>query len=88
MFPISSQLKVTLVSGSTDIRKAIDGLSNTVVYELEQEPCSEQLFVFCGRRRDKLKTLQWVNYGFWLLEGFPLVQYNVHPSLAYRYHTC
>ena len=66
MFPVSSQLKVTLVCGPTDMRKAIDGLSNIVAYELEQEPCSEQLFVFCGRRRDKIKILQWVNNGFWL----------------------
>jgi len=54
------------VCGSTDMRKAIDGLSNIVVYELLQEPCSDQLFVFCGRRRDRLKILQWVNNGFWL----------------------
>ena len=66
MFPLSSQLKVTLICGPTDMRKAIDGLSNIVAYELEQEPCSEQLFVFCGRRRDKIKILQWVNNGFWL----------------------
>ncbi|GAA4886465.1 IS66 family insertion sequence element accessory protein TnpB [Ferrimonas pelagia] len=43
MFPVSSQLTVTLVCGVTDMRKAIDGLSNTVSYELTQEPCSEQL---------------------------------------------
>ncbi|WP_188503298.1 IS66 family insertion sequence element accessory protein TnpB, partial [Lacimicrobium alkaliphilum] len=49
MFPVSSQLKVTLICGPTDMRKAIDGLSNIVAYDLEQEPCSEQLFVFCGR---------------------------------------
>ncbi|GGD50410.1 PAS domain-containing protein [Lacimicrobium alkaliphilum] len=37
MFPVSSQLKVTLVCGPTDMRKAIDGLSNIVAYELEQQ---------------------------------------------------
>ena len=66
MFPISSQLTVTLICGVTDMRKAIDGLSNIVAYELAQEPCSEQLFVFCGRHRDKIKILQWVNNGCWL----------------------
>ncbi|MFT6899366.1 MAG: transposase [Paraglaciecola sp.] len=66
MFSASNQRNVTLVCGPTDMRKAIDGLSNIVAYEFLQEPCSEQLFVFCGRRRDRLKILQWVNNGFWL----------------------
>jgi transposase len=38
------------------MRKAIDGLCNIVAYDLEKEPCSEQLFVFCGRARDKIKV--------------------------------
>lgn len=66
MSPVPSQLKVTLVCDPTDMRQAIDGLSNIVAYELEQEPCPKQLFVFCGRRRDKVKIFQWVNNGFWL----------------------
>jgi transposase len=66
MFTASSQLNVTLICGPTDMRKAIDGLSNIVAYDLEKEPCTEQLFVFCGRARDKIKILQWSNNGFWL----------------------
>ena len=66
MFPVSNSLNVTLICGPTDMRKAIDGLCNIVAYDLEQEPCSEKLFVFCGRTRNKLKILQWANNGFWL----------------------
>ena len=66
MFSASSQQHVTLICGVTDMRKAIDGLCNIVAYDLEKEPCSEQLFVFCGRARDKIKTLQWSHNGFWL----------------------
>jgi transposase len=66
MFEASSRLNVTLVCGATDMRKAIDGLCNIVAYQLEKEPCSEQLFVFCGRTRNKIKILQWANNGFWL----------------------
>lgn len=40
------------------MRKAIDGLCNIVAYDLEKESCSEQVFVFCGRARDKVKILQ------------------------------
>ena len=66
MFTASSQLNVTLICGPTDMRKAIDGLCNIVAYDLEKEPCSEHIFVFCGRARDKIKILQWSNNGFWL----------------------
>lgn len=30
------------------------------------DPFSSSLFVFCNRRRDKLKILQWDHAGFWL----------------------
>ena len=66
MFSAYSQQHVTLICGATDMRKAIDGLCNIVAYDLVKEPCSEQLFVFCGRARDKIKILQWSHNGFWL----------------------
>ncbi|MDT3275843.1 IS66 family insertion sequence element accessory protein TnpB [Shewanella sp. SP2S2-4] len=66
MFGNGTRLDVTLICGSTDMRKSIDGLSNIVAYELQQEPCNERLFVFCNQRRNKLKILQWAANGFWL----------------------
>lgn len=66
MFGNSTRLDVTLICGITDMRKSIDGLSNIVAYELDQEPCNEHLFVFCNRQRNKLKILQWTSNGFWL----------------------
>jgi transposase len=62
MFPIPSQL----TSGVTDMSNPIDGISNIIAYELTQEFCTEQLFVFCGRHRKKIKTLQWTNNVLWL----------------------
>lgn len=41
MFTVFFQLNVTFIFGPTDRRKAIDGLSNIVAYDLEKEPCSE-----------------------------------------------
>ena len=62
----SHQTKVYLYTGVVDMRKSIDGLATIVAYDLEQEPCSDRLFVFCGRTRNRLKILQWSTNGFWL----------------------
>jgi len=58
--------KVYLVSGVTDMRKSIDGLSLIVSDVLEMDPFSESWFIFCNRHRDKLKILFWDTNGFWL----------------------
>lgn len=66
MLHLSNHLTVILVCGPTDMRKAIDGLCGIVAYELNKEPCSDTLFVFCNRHRNKMKILQWSDSGFWL----------------------
>ena len=58
--------KVYLAKGSTDLRKAVDGLAVIVQQSFELDPFSPCLFVFCNRKRDKLKILFWENNGFWL----------------------
>ncbi|MDV7106414.1 IS66 family insertion sequence element accessory protein TnpB [Vibrio sp. TH_r3] len=58
--------KVYLVTGVTDMRKSIDGLSLIVAETLEMDPFSEAWFIFCNRSRDKLKILFWDTNGFWL----------------------
>ena len=57
---------VYLVSGVTDMRKSIDGLSLIVADTLEMDPFSQAWFIFCNRHRDKLKILFWDTNGFWL----------------------
>ncbi len=66
MFNTSDSLPVILICGSTDMRKSIDGLTAIVAYDLEQEPYSDRLFVFCGRTLNRPKILQWSTNGFWL----------------------
>lgn len=66
MISIGSHTRVFLAAGVTDMRKSIDGLSVLVVDELEADPLSSHLFVFCNRLRDKIKILYWHNNGFWL----------------------
>lgn len=58
--------QVYLACGSTDLRKSIDGLAVLVKETFALDPFSQCLFVFCNRKRDKLKVLQWQHNGFWL----------------------
>jgi transposase len=47
-----------------DFRKSINGLSLIVEQELELNVYSSALFVFCNKKRDKLKILYWDRTGF------------------------
>lgn len=58
--------QVYLACGNTDLRKSIDGLAVLVKEAFALDPFSQCLFVFCNRKRDKLKILQWEHNGFWL----------------------
>ena len=59
-------IKVYLAMGNTDMRKAINGLSIIVESNIELDPFSGHLFVFCNRRRNILKILYWDRNGFCL----------------------
>ena len=61
-----SPQQVYLVTGFTDMRKSINGLSIIVADCLELDPLSQAWFVFCNKNRDKLKILFWDTNGFWL----------------------
>lgn len=66
MLSFPSASPVYLACGATDIRKSIDGLAAIVQEQFALDPFSSALFVFCNRRRDKLKILHWDHAGFWL----------------------
>lgn len=66
MFLSSSNIRVYLAMGITDMRKSIDGLSILVSEHLELDPFSGHLFVFCNRRRNMIKILYWDRNGFCL----------------------
>lgn len=59
--------RVYLSCGVTDLRKSIDGLSVLVKEGFLLDPFSSSLFVFCNRKKDKIKMLYWDGTGFWLL---------------------
>ena len=56
-----------LVTGYTDLRRSIDGLATIVKAQLQLDPYSSALFLFCGRRSDRIKGLLWEGDGFLLL---------------------
>lgn len=56
-----------IVTGYTDLRRSIDGLATIVQAQLQLDPYSTALFLFCGRRCDRIKGLLWEGDGFLLL---------------------
>lgn len=64
---ISKVEGIYLACGYTDLRRGIDGLAQMVQLQFQLEPCSNKLFLFCGRRRDRIKALLWEGDGFVLL---------------------
>ncbi len=55
----SEEIEVYLYRGIVDMRKSINGLSAIVEEELGLSPFAPKLFVFCNRKRDKIKILYW-----------------------------
>lgn len=58
--------RIWLVAGATDMRRGFDGLSAQVQTTLAADPFSGHLFVFRGRRGDRVKILWWDGDGLCL----------------------
>lgn len=60
--------KVYLAVGTTDLRKGIDGLAAIVKFKFDLDPYDRNtLFLFCGKKPDRIKGLVWEGDGFLLL---------------------
>ena len=55
---------VYLACGYTDLRRGIDGLAGLVQTRFRLDPFQNALFLFCGRRKDRIKGLYWEGDGF------------------------
>lgn len=58
--------RVWLAAGVTDMRRGFDGLAAIVQDTLHEDPFSGHVFVFRGRRGDRIKVLWWSGDGMCL----------------------
>ena len=64
----SSFEKIFIATGYTDLRRGIDGLASTIKFQFDLDPFQKHiLFLFCGKRTDRIKGLVWEGDGFLLL---------------------
>ncbi|MDE7203252.1 MAG: IS66 family insertion sequence element accessory protein TnpB [Lachnospiraceae bacterium] len=59
--------EIYIVCGYTDMRRSIDGLCAIVEHQLHMDPRKSAVYLFCGRRCDRIKLLMWDRDGFLLL---------------------
>ena len=57
MIGLPNGARVWLACGLTDLRNGFDGLAGLVQTKLAEDPFPGQLFVFRGRRGDRVKVL-------------------------------
>lgn len=67
MIGLPAGTRVWLAAGVTDMRRGFDGLAAIVQNKLQEDPFSGHVFVFRGKRGDRLKVLWWSGDGLCLL---------------------
>ena len=59
--------RIYLATGYTDLRRGMEGLASIIKFNFQLDPYQKDiLFLFCGRRTDRIKGLVWEGDG-WLL---------------------
>ena len=66
MINLGPATRIFLAAGSTDMRKGFNGLSALVQDRLESNPLDGHLYLFCNKRRNRLKVLYWDGSGLWI----------------------
>ena len=66
MLAFSPATRVYVAVVPVDMRLSFNGLHGWVKQHMEVDPLSGHLFVFCNRRRNRLKILYWDGSGLWV----------------------
>jgi transposase len=66
MIGMPSGTRIWLAAGVTDMRKSFDGLAALVQTQLHEDAFSGHVFVFRGRKGDRVKILWWSGDGLCL----------------------
>lgn len=67
MVDLSRVTNYYVACGYTDLRRGIEGLANIVMLQYGKELKEDSLFLFCGRRTDRVKALYWSGDGYVLI---------------------
>ena len=67
MVDLSKISKIYIAIGYSDLRRGIDGYATMIQNTFHENPQNGALFMFCGRRSDRIKCLYWDNDGYVLL---------------------
>ena len=67
MVDLSRVTNYYVACGYTDLRRGIDGLASIVMLQYGKELKEDSLFLFCGRRTDRIKALYWSGNGYVLI---------------------
>ena len=66
MLNVSGTARIYLAAGVTDMRKSFNGLYVLAKGQMGADVLQGHLFLFCNRRRDRLKALFWDGSGLWV----------------------
>jgi len=58
--------KIFIRPGYTDLRKAVNGLTALIQEQMNGDPFSGSVYLFCNKERKLLKAVWWDKTGFWL----------------------
>lgn len=59
--------KIYIATGYTDLRRGVDGLAGLIRFQFNLDPFDKNtIFLFCGKRCDRIKALIWEGDGFLL----------------------
>ena len=67
MFDPAKAQKIYIAVGYSDLRRGIDGFASIIQNTFHMNPQTNALFIFCGRKSDRIKALYWDSDGYILL---------------------